>query len=104
MIEKKQRANKHQIITEYLTSDQTFASLGDKFSIPARTIQTWVRAYRKNNPEVLPIPISEKDNDHELRKQLEYAKLKNELLEEIINLAEDHTGIDLRKKFGAKQS
>src|ERR1700722_3761728 len=102
MIEKKRRANKHQIITEYLTSDQSFDSLGEKHGVPGRTIQTWVRAYRKNNPEVFP--LSGKEDEKEVKKQLEREKLKNELLEEMLRLAEEHTGIDLRKKFGAKQS
>jgi transposase-like protein len=102
MIEKKRRANKHQLITEYLTSDQTFESLGAKHGVPGRTIQTWVRSYRKSHPEIFPVLA--KGDEKELKKQLEQEKLKNDLLEEMLRLAEEHTGIDLRKKFGAKQS
>lgn len=102
MIEKNKRANKHQIITEYLTSEQTYDSLGNKYGFPGRTIQTWVRAYRKSNPDVFPLP--EKIDEKDIKKQLEQQKLKNALLEEMLHLAEEHTGIDIRKKFGAKQS
>jgi len=35
-------------------------------------------------------------------KQLKQAELKNELLSEMLQLSEEHTGIDLRKKFGFK--
>jgi len=68
--------------------------------LPARTIQTWVRAYRKNHPEHAPVPVADKD----LQKRLAHAELKNELLEEILKIAEEETGIDFKKKFGARQS
>jgi len=38
-----------------------------------------------------------------LQKALRKSRLKNELLEEMLKLSEEHTGIELRKKFGAKQ-
>jgi transposase-like protein len=100
MIEKKQILNKDQIIKEYLAGGQTFKELGRKYDLPDRTIQTWVRAYRKSFPEGF---LSHLD-DSDLRKQLARAELKNELLAEMLRLASEHTGIDLRKKFGAKQS
>jgi hypothetical protein len=38
-----------------------------------------------------------------LRKELEDAKLKNELLVAMIDIAEEQMGIDIRKKRGAKR-
>ncbi len=38
-----------------------------------------------------------------LQKALRKSELKSELLEEMLKLSEEHTGIDLRKKFGARQ-
>ncbi|MCP4552158.1 MAG: hypothetical protein GY834_09010, partial [Bacteroidetes bacterium] len=38
-----------------------------------------------------------------LQAALRKSQLKSELLEEILKLSEEHTGVDLRKKFGAKR-
>jgi hypothetical protein len=38
-----------------------------------------------------------------LQDALRKSQLKSELLEEMLKLSEEHTGIDLRKKFGAKR-
>jgi len=100
MIKKKQVPNKDQIIKEYLAGGHTFKALGSKYCVADRTIQTWVRAYRKSFPEGFMSHLEDSD----LRKQLARSEMKNELLEEILKLASEQTGIDIRKKFGAKQS
>lgn len=100
MIQKRNAPNKDQIIKEYLAGGQTFKFLAKKYKIPDRTIQTWVRTYRKSFPENLLSHLEDSD----LRKQLARSESKNELLEEMLKLASEHTGIDLRKKFGAKRS
>jgi hypothetical protein len=103
MIRRKNYSSKEQIISEYLTGDQGFRALGEKYRIKARTIQTWVRAYRKRRAP-LSIAIQAEQSVEQLQKQLKQAQLKNELLEEMLRLSEEHTGIDIRKKFGTKQS
>jgi transposase-like protein len=103
MIRRKNHTSKEQIISEYLTGDQGFRVLGEKYGVKARTIQTWVRAYRKRTAP-LSIPIQAEQSVDQLKKQLKQAQLKNELLEEMLRLSEEHTGIDIRKKFGTKQS
>jgi transposase len=103
MIRRKKAANKQQIISEYLTGNDSFLTLSKKYGVNARTIQTWVRSYRKHHPvradQSDPGPAETKA----LRKQLEEEKLKNELLEEILRLSEEQAGIDFRKKFGSRQ-
>lgn len=95
--------NKAGIIAEYLSHENTFESLGKKYSIPGRTIQSWVRAYRKAN--LTDISHNEATlKEQELCAEVERLKLKNELLEEILKLSEEQTGIDLKKKYGAKRS
>ena len=100
----KKKSNKQQIITEYLTSEASYNELSEKHGIKLRTIQTWVRGYRQRHPEFKNTVQLDENNSKDLRKSLEHAELKSALLEEILILAEEHTGIDLRKKFGAKQS
>jgi transposase-like protein len=102
MIKRTVAPNRSQIISEYLTGEQSFKSLSEKYGIPDRTIQSWVRAYRKQHPEHQK---GEQQTDIKaLKRQLAQAELKNALLEEMLRLSEEHTGIDFRKKIGTKQS
>ena len=94
--------NKNQIISEYLTGNCSFPQLEAKYGVKARTIQSWVRVYRKRSNE--EIAGQESNEVNKLKKQLEKDKMKIELLEEMLRLSEQHTGLDLRKKFGTKQS
>lgn len=103
MIRRKKAANKQQIISEYLTGNDTFLTLSKKYGVNARTIQTWVRAYRKQHPAEPEQSERRTEDIKGVKKQLEEAKLKNELLEEMLRLSEELSGIDLRKKFGPRQ-
>jgi transposase-like protein len=85
-----------------LTGNETLKQLGAKYGVPARTIQSWVRSFRKRTTFLLPEPGRQEVK--QLEKQLEQAELKNKLLEEMLRLSEEHTGLELRKKFGTKQS
>jgi transposase-like protein len=93
--------NKAAIVQEYLLGEETFKDLEEKYGVPSRTIQSWVRAYRKTQGDEFRKTSTQKEK--ELQEELEQLKLKNELLEEIINLSEKQTGLSLRKKFGPKQ-
>lgn len=101
MDRKKVSDKKSQIISEYLTGADTFNALEQKYGVKARTIQTWVRAYRKSHDIVLEVPPEDVKS---LKKQLQQIQLKNELLEEMLRLSAEQTGIDIRKKYGTKQS
>jgi transposase-like protein len=103
MIERKTTATKQQIISEYLNGTDTFKVLSLKYGVNKHTIQTWVRAFRISNPTQVVAP-AEPGDIKKLKKQLEDAKLKNELLEEMLRLSEEQTGLDLRKKYGTRQS
>ena len=102
--------NKEAIIAEYLTGDYSYRQLGTKYGIDFRKIHSWVSKYKgkirsikkKAATEAVPsaLPIEVKQLQAELRK----AKLHNEVLEEMLKLSEQLTGIELRKKFGTKQS
>ena len=104
MIRRKEHKNRQQIISEYLSGDQTFEQLGQKYGVPARTIQSWVRAYRKRMGSSSVKEPKAKVDIASLKKQLEEERLKNELLEEMLRLSSQQTGIDIRKKYGTRQS
>lgn len=102
--------NKEAIIAEYLTGDYTYRQLGAKHGIDFRKIHYWVSNYKgkikpgkKAAAKQDPTPacsVELKRLEAELRK----AKLHNEVLEEMLKLSEQLTGIELRKKFGTRQS
>ena len=58
------------------------------------------RKRAKQQAEIAQPPEEVKQLQASLRK----AQLYTKLLEEILRLSEEHTGIELRKKFGTKQS
>jgi transposase-like protein len=101
MINKKVSDKKGQIVSEYLTGTDSFNTLEEKYGVKARTIQTWVRAYRKKEGM---LPENSVEDFKALKKQLLQMQLKNELLEEMLRLSVEQTGIDVRKKYGTKQS
>jgi len=101
MDRKKVSDKKGLIISEYLTGTDSFNALERKYGVKARTIQTWVRAYRRRHDMVPEVPPEEVKL---LKKQLQQMQLKNELLEEMLRLSVEQTGIDMRKKYGTKQS
>lgn len=101
--------NKEAIIAEYLTGEYSYRQLGNKYGIDFRKIHSWVNRYKGNimpkktivNPQLEPsLPTEVKHLQAELRK----AKLHAKVLEEMLKLSENLTGIELRKKFGTKQS
>ena len=112
----KTNVTKEEIIAEYLVGGISFRKLGEKYNLPGSTISGWVHTYQgrkvnwrermrrkkvKEQQAKLPqLPEDVKQLQAALRK----AELHNKLLEEILQLSEEHTGLDLRKKFGTRQS
>jgi transposase-like protein len=104
MKEKEVNAKKYEIVAEYLTGKESYGALSEKHGVNARTIQTWVRAFRKRGGLPPVSDVGEQDTDIKmLKKQLKQAELKNELLTEMLRLSEEQTGINFRKKFGSGQ-
>ena len=104
---------KEGIITEYLTTEISFRALGKKYGVDFRTINKWVQLYRGKmgkqkkdvKAELLPesqeqLPTDVKHLQEELRK----ARLLNEVLTEVINIAEEKFNLPIRKKYGTRQS
>ena len=78
-----------------------------------RTIRNWVDRSKKENADIciLDNGTMEKKLDknpepalEELKAALKLAELKIEALNTLIDVAEDHFKINIRKKSGAKQS
>jgi len=106
---------KESIIAEYLSTGLSFRKLGIKYGTNFRSIHRWVMQYQgrmkkpstkkivKPNQDLVeqdPLPTDVKQLQAELRK----ARLLNEVLTEVINIAEQELGLPIRKKFGTKRS
>ena len=109
MITKKE---KESIITEELTSRISYRDLAKKHNLCFQTLHQWVNAYqgkmrnrKKLKDSVPPLPPTNDallDELESLKEDLRKTKLLNEVLTEVINVAEEKFQIPIRKKFGAK--
>ena len=101
--------NKEAIIAEYLTGDYSYRQLGVKYGIDFRKIHYWVSHYKGNIKPRKKVVKSDKPvvvtsiEVQRLQAELRKTKLHNEVLEEMLRLSEQLTGIELRKKFGTKR-
>jgi transposase-like protein len=102
---------KEAIIAEYLLGNATYRELGKKYSIDFRIIHSWVMKFQgkqKRSVKNTPTPTKNVDNKEsaaslELQEELRKEKLRTELLNTIIDIAEKDFKISIRKKFGTKQ-
>ena len=98
------------IVAEYLLGKISYRNLGKKYGIDFRLIHSWVMKFQgkpvrksikpstKNKVLNEPLPTNVKLLQEELRK----AKLHNELLTTMIDIAEKQLNISIRKKSGTK--
>lgn len=99
------------IISEYLAGDTSYRILGAKYGVPFRTIQHWVmRHLRANKKQKIIRPIEEMKEQaplptdiKELQAELRKSRLLNEVLNQVINIAEEELGVPIRKKYGTKR-
>jgi transposase-like protein len=110
------KEKKAEIISAYLTGDNSYEELSDYYKVQASTIRAWVSRYRKRK-EVVSLqadskPIEDmahKKKDAEksaevlaLEARIRELELQNLALNTLIDVAE-RNGIEIRKKSGAKQ-
>lgn len=112
---------KRKIAQEYLSGRFSYAVGAEEYGLKDRgVIREFVKWYRRNtdlDTSKLAIPMSKKTTSSdlstnealekrikELEEQLQMSALKVELLETMIDIAEDQLKIDIRKKSGSQQS
>lgn len=102
---------KEAIIAEYLTGENSYRKLGEKYGIDFRLIHSWVTKFQgkpmnKKPRKKLQLqePEEQLPNDvKQLQAALRKAELHNKLLNAIIDIAEEQLKIDIRKKSGTRQ-
>lgn len=93
---------KEQIVNEYLSGGVTYRKLGAMYGVSKSTVQRWVEAEAPRGGE----DKKDKDASREvkrLRRELDEARLYNQLLNTMIDIAEEEMGVKIRKKRGAGQ-
>lgn len=99
------------IVSDYLLGNATYRQLGVKYDVDFRIIHSWVmkfqgkqqRSKTTSSKVVLKEVLKEPAELLLLREELRKEKLRTELLNTIIDIAEKDFKINIRKKFGTKQ-
>lgn len=103
-------AFKLQVVREYEQGVLTRTQLRKKYGIGGNSqILDWLRKYGKltyqsTGHSGAPMKDPQKQRIKELEHKLKEATVRASLYEKMIDIAEEETGIDIRKKFGAEQS
>ena len=100
------------IVAEYLTGNTSYRKLAAKHNVSFNTLHRWVNNFQSkslkkgkaikpaqqvNQPEQLPTDVKQ------LQEELRKARLHNELLNAMIDIAEEQLKIDIRKKSGTRR-
>ena len=109
------KEKRDEIVSMYLSGDNSYEELGEYYNVDPSTIRTWVCRYRKSK-NVVSLQADTKPLEDMARKKKEEKspevlalearvrelELQNLALKTLIDVAE-RNGIDIRKKSGAKQ-
>ena len=100
---------KKDVIEEYLRGGMSYRELGAKYGISSSTLQRWVEGAGRDTTRTAQ--EGEKGEEaadaaaeiRRLREELRRERLRSELLNAMIDIAEEQFEIPIRKKRGAKQ-
>ena len=109
------KEKRDEIVSMYLSGDNSVEELGEYYKVNPSTIRTWVKRYRQSK-NVVSLQADTKPLEDMARKKKEEKssevlalearvrelELQNLALNTLIDVAEKN-GIDIRKKSGAKQ-
>ena len=109
------KEKREEIVSVYLSGENSYEELGQYYGVEPGTIRTWVSRYRKSEKvvslqsEARPLKdMARKKKEEkspeilELEARIRELELQNLALNTLIDVAE-RNGIEIRKKSGAKQ-
>jgi transposase-like protein len=110
---------REELVAEYLAGGVSYREMAARYGVASSTLQRWVEAAEKagglkrsdaagGSSERVGVggPAGEEDLAAEvkrLREELRKARLHNELLNAMIDIAEEQLEVPIRKKPGARQ-
>jgi transposase len=96
------------VARDYLSSNLGYGAVAKKYGLVSlSTVRFFVKWYKKKYPDGVIIQKAGSNSEEKpapLATELQQANLKITGLEMLIEMAEKELGIDIIKKFGAKQS
>ena len=104
------------VVGEYVTGNLSQRELALKYGLHRASIQRWVVRFNDDiagSPTAKDMALTPEEQQEQaalkkqlaqLKKEVEYLKLKELALETMIDIAKEEFNIDLRKKSGTKQS
>jgi transposase-like protein len=109
-----QKEKRGRVVAEYLAGGVTLRELEERHGVARSTIHKWVKGHaaaeaaaEKRSVGEGRWAIAERSGVpaeiKRLRAELEDERLRNELLNTMIDIAEEQLGIDIRKKRGARR-
>lgn len=110
---KRKEKIKAEIVGEYLKGDRTYRDLEAIYGYGASTIFRWVKeAERKKwvkekeavSGEAVLVGEREeelREENERLRRELRRSEMQNEILNAMMDIAEEEMGVDIRKKRGS---
>jgi transposase-like protein len=110
----KKRTRKEAIVEEYVGGKATYRELSVRYGYSLGTLHRWVKEAEQEKPVKRMGAGSEAQLDKEaeegleeevkrLRKELKMTNLHNEFLNELIDIAGQEMGVDIRKKGGSRR-
>ena len=90
-----------QIIHDRTVKQLSYRSLGKKYGVALSTIHRMINSKQE---EPLPEDDTLPDDVKTLKEELRKERLKNELLNLVIDISSKELGVDLRKKHGTRRS
>ena len=109
------KEKRDEIVSMYLSGDNSVEELGEYYKVNPSTIRTWVKRYRQSKyvvslqSDTKPLEDMARKKKEEkspevlaLEARVRELELQNLALNTLIDVAE-RNGIDIRKKSGAKQ-
>lgn len=102
-----------QVVKEYLLGEISIRSLGSKYGYAASTIHKWVmkdRSQSRKHEKLVASKIALRkkedmpDDVKELQEELRITRIRLQLMEAMVDIADEQLGTQIRKKVGARQS
>jgi len=90
-----------QIMHDRTVKQLSYRSLGKKYGVALSTIHRMINSKQE---EALPEDGTLPDDVKTLKEELRKERLKNELLNLVIDISSKELGVDLRKKHGTRRS
>jgi hypothetical protein len=97
------KSKEEKIIHDHLTNGISFRSLVLKYGVPYSRAYRIVKSHKSTYKEK-PVQEELPDDVAMLKALLRKERLKNELLNNIIDIADKELGANIRKKSGTKRS